>query len=460
MADGIRNSQNKAGLSARAPDARKVWMPGDPLTENAPGQYPQRSVHPRPMPIGRRAFLSGVLAGVAIVGCGGKMPDMPSRNFWLPAFLLRPDPASGTLSLIKCYGGIDSFDLLSKIGIESGYPSIDAIPEDVYDRQFCLTSILSGFLSTRFDFSDPRVQALFDSIALLYMTNKNYWPNGVLAENAGIVGGLEIATTAEDIYSDCSGGSGCAVKDILALNNKHDFFPSTETYTDLPEDEVTALITSNDSLAQSMVEETLHAFKYTAMGSRSTEFDDLMNQAWEAASVSSVDDQILADAWQKGFVARAISEDGIGDYSLRQNVLGTLQYLFGSADPKMEAAILSILQLLGSNADIFMGSAGRSYLDLYSSQTPGLDYLTYRRMFASREAFTKIGGFDYDLRPGFPALMRPFYEPFARPWHLDVRFSNGFANPLFGQNPYLSDYDSVISLIQNVVTRVIEHVKV
>lgn len=459
MADSAKISPIQAGLPARASKARRVWMSGDPLNENASGRILHGPAIPDPMHIGRRAFLSGILAGVAIVGCGGKVPDMPSRNFWLPAFLLRPDPSSGTLSLIKCYAGVDSFELLSKIGIESGYPSIGAIPEDVYERQFRLTSILSGFLSTRFDFSDPRVPNLFDSIAFLYMTNKDYWPNGVLAENAGIVGGLEIATSQNDVYSNCNGESVCSVKDILALNNKHDFFPSTENYSDLPEDEITALITSKDSLAQSMVEETLHAFKYMAMGSSSKGFDDMMNQAWEAASASQADDQVLGNAWQNGFVARAISEEGIGDYSLRQYVLSTLSYLYGSVDPNMEAAVLSILQLLGSNSDIFMGSPGRSYLDLYESQNPGMDYLSYRRMFASREAFTKIGGFDYDLRSGFPALIRPFYEPFARPSHLDVRFSDGFSNPLFGLNPYLNDYDSVMSLIQNVVTRVIKQAK-
>jgi len=411
---------------------------------------------------GRAALAASIMlacaSGVSLPSCSGKVAG-DERSHWLPVSVFESGSANEPVSVRSAYAGMETADVY---GVTAYYGRISEIPQAVSEREKRLTRLIFSELSSSFDFTDPRAAAMLSNDILVYMTDASAWPNAVFVKDMASVNGFQVLDTYGSTMSDCLKGP-CIFRDLIAINNKSGFHPSTDSIDSLTEAERATL----SSIAKTVGEEVLHDFWLDGLDApMRAGFISGFSGLWLAGSVGEAEDGVLSNAWRYGNVPHAVAPDGtFNQYALRPAVQAAIASHCPEcslqSQAEMEVAIISYLQLFGDQADSFMGSPPHSYLAFYRVQDEAKgkasgSYDYYRKFFIERESFPHIGnGETFQLI--LPAYLRPLFTPFCRANHLDLIFNDGApgANPAVTANQYLSDQAAFLSLVQAIIPNVL-----
>ncbi|MFA4874919.1 MAG: hypothetical protein WC956_01455 [bacterium] len=393
------------------------------------------------------AFIASCLLFAA--GCGGKMPG-DERSMWMPATTIVPQGLSDSIA----YAGTNQ-DLGFGFIPSGYYGNPSDIPSTTSNEQAILYGMLFDELAeTTIDFSHPDITRMLSNDVFLTMTDFNAWPNAYYSQGMAEIYGFQVLDANFDTFSDCSNGP-CRLQDVVVIKNQN-LHPTSRDRSSLTDAEKNEL----DKMAGWMSEELGHDFIESADATYREGFFQKIKGLWEAGSSGIENDAVFSDAWLKGGIAYAISGSGIKNYSLRAPLQSAIMEIYPNASPSeqydIEIALISWLQLICNHSSAFIGSPGRSYLDLYKQDDAAAGksigtYEQYRDHFIGREGFAHVVTSD-SIRQVYPSLLRTTLDgPFLKDF-LDQKFNDGFwPDVRIMNNPYLSDFDTLRALVSNVI---------
>jgi len=406
----------------------------------------------RPAPI-RPAFrLAAPLLAAAIAhssGCGGITPG-DERALWSSAtFLEAPDSPS------RAYAGVD--DPLPAGFLTQGYSNDPVkVPLTRSEMEARVLRLIMGSMSQDvFDFSYPETSGMIGNDIFLFMTDMDAWPNAYYSKGMARVYGMQVLDGSLSIISDCPGG--CRFVDVIAIKNRS-FAPSSDDPWALEPAQQDALSEpqrwASEELGSDLFQDGIDK------GLRSS-FIDALASLWASGVADIEQEEALAYAYTHGGLPQAIGSSGLNAYALKPYIQEGLSSAYPTASAatleEMEVALVSYLQMIGEHASSLVGLPGRCYLDYYrkldqAAGRPEGDHLHYRQEFVERESYSHIGSLQ-EKRRVYPSCIRPCFDGFYRPYHLDFIFNDGFkeSDPIVRDNAFLSDCAGLEALVAKVV---------